>query len=104
MYLYSRRFYCFELCFAFFFLNRLSTERRGSSSDAVPTLGLEGVHRGGPSLVTHQVYAHDASKWEQIVTPFAASSGGGNRRAPAPARRQLNVSCLIDDVREHPSV
>ena len=42
-----------------------------------PDVGVGRGTPGGPSLVTHQVYAHDASKWEQIVTPFAASGGGG---------------------------
>ena len=78
MHSHSRKFIAlnFVYCCLFFFLNQLSTERRGSSSDAVPTLGLEGVHRGGPSLVTHQVYAHDASKWEQLVTPLLHLEGG----------------------------
>ena len=57
---FERKFYCMHshsrkfialnfvyCCLFFFFLNQLSTERRGFSSDAVPTLGLEGVHLGG---------------------------------------------------------
>ena len=41
------------------------------------------------------VYAHDASKWEQLVTPFAASGGRGIDAPPATAKEE--IKCPVFD-------
>ena len=86
MHSHSRKFIAlnFVYCCLFFFLNQLSTERRGFPQTLSRRWGWKGYTWVGLSLVTYQVYAHDASKWEQIVTPFAASSGGGIDAPPLP--------------------
>ena len=79
----SRRFYCFEFCFVLFLFFPQPTEygAEGFVLRRCPDVGVGRGTPGGPSLVTdhmgNPVYAHDASKWEQLVTHFAASGVEG---------------------------